>query len=201
MLHELRSTNEMNYLAHAFLSFNNEPITIGNFIADHIKPAEMEKLSDEIRKGVMLHRRIDHFTDTHPVFLKSKRHFYDGFERYSGVLTDIYYDHILAKNFDKFSDKGLKVFTQSIYGVLQKNKNVLPESSQGFLNYVVKNNTFFEYSKIDGIELVLKHLSHRINHGVFLNESLPLFLQNEKQIENEFFEFMDELIKEVKEFK
>jgi len=191
----------MNYLAHAFLSFNNEHITIGNFIADHIKLADAEKLPPEIKKGVLLHRRIDYFTDTHPVFIKSKRHFYEGFERYSGVLVDIYYDHILAKNFDRYSEVGLEAFTKNIYSLLQKNIEYLPESSQGFLNYVVQRNTFTEYSKIEGIELVLKHLSYRINHGVFLNESLPLFLKYEKEIEKEFFEFMPELIKDVKAFK
>lgn len=191
----------MNYLAHAFLSFNNEHLTIGNFIADHIKTAEADKLLPEIKKGVMLHRRIDYFTDTHPLFIKSKRHLYDGFERYSGVLMDIYYDHILAKNFKEFSDVDLIPFTRNIYKVLQNNKKHLPESSQGFLNYVLDNNTFFEYSKIEGIELVLKHLSYRINHGILLNESLPLFVKNEKAIEEDFMKFMEDLIKEVKAFK
>jgi acyl carrier protein phosphodiesterase len=191
----------MNYLAHAFLSFNNEPITVGNFIADHIKIKDTGYLPPEIKKGVLLHRRIDHFTDTHPLFIKSKRNFYDGFERYSGVLIDIYYDHILAKHFSKYSDTELQPFTENIYALLRKNQQYLPESSVGFLNYAEKNNTFFEYSKIEGIELVLKHLSYRINHGVLLNESLPLFLANEKSIEKDFFEFFEDLIKDVKTFK
>lgn len=188
----------MNYLAHAFLSFNDEHLTVGNFIADHIKTAEAEKLPERIKQGVLLHRRIDYFTDTHPLFIKSKRHLYDGFERYSGVLIDIYYDHLLAKNFRKFSEVDLHPFTKNIYTVLQNNRQHLPESSMGFLNYVLDNNTFFEYSKIEGIELVLKHLSYRINHGILLNESLPLFLQNEKAIEEDFFEFMEHLIREFR---
>ncbi len=191
----------MNYLAHSFLSFNNEPLTVGNFIADHIKLANTGHLPPEIKNGVLLHRRIDYFTDTHPLFIKSKRNFYDGFERYSGVLVDIYYDYILAKNFDKFSDVSLDIFTKNIYLVLQKNEEHLPETSKGFLNYVVKNNTFFEYSKIEGIELVLKHLSHRINHGIWLNESVPLFLANQESIEQDFMEFFGDLINDVKAFK
>ena len=90
---------------------------------------------------MLLHRRIDYFTDTHPLFIKSKRNFYEGFERYSSVLVDIYYDYLLAKNFEKFSDVSLDVFTKNIYVVLQKNKQYLPESALGFLNYVIKNNT------------------------------------------------------------
>jgi acyl carrier protein phosphodiesterase len=190
----------MNYLAHAFLSFNDEPIIVGNFIADHIKLAKAGHLPPEIKQGMLLHRRIDHFTDTHPLFIKSKRNFYEGFERYSGVLVDIYYDHVLAKNFSKYSKTDLETFTKNIYSVLQNNLQYLPESSVGFLNYAMKNNTFFEYSKIEGIELVLKHLSYRIDHGVFLNESLPLFLQHESSIEEDFFEFFEDLIKEAKAF-
>jgi acyl carrier protein phosphodiesterase len=191
----------MNYLAHAFLSFNDEQITIGNYIADHIKLAEADKLPAKIKQGVLLHRRIDYFTDTHPLFTKSKRHFYDGFERYSGVLIDIYYDHLLARNFSRFSDVPLEEFTQGIYDLLKKNTGHLPESSKRFLEYVVQNNTFYEYSKIEGIELVLKHLSYRINHGIWLNESVPMFIANQKTIEEDFFEFMEDLVKEAKAFK
>jgi acyl carrier protein phosphodiesterase len=190
----------MNYLAHAYLSFGDEETMIGNFIADHIRLRQADHLPETIRRGISLHRKIDHFTDTHPLFIKSKRHFYEGFERYSGVLMDIYYDHVLAKNFGKYSKIPLQEYTQNIYRTLQDNSRFLPESSKRFLDYAVERNTFFEYSKIEGIELVLKHLSHRINHGIWLNESVPVFIANEKTIEQNFFEFMEDLVKEVKAF-
>lgn len=188
----------MNYLAHALLSFNNEPIIVGNFIADHIRLAETEHLPGLIRKGVIIHRKIDTFTDSHPLFIKSKRHFYNGFERYSGVLTDIYYDYLLAKNFRHFAEAELKDFTRHIYSVLDNHHEFLPETSKGFLKYVKQNDTFFEYSKLEGIELVLKHLAYRINHGVQLNESINLFKENEDKIESDFLEFMKDLVEEVK---
>ncbi len=188
----------MNYLAHSFLSNNNTNLLIGNFIADHIKMAKAGHLPEEIKKGMILHRKIDYFTDTHPLFVNSKRFFYDGFERYSGVLLDIYYDHILAQNFDKFSDVKLQDFTLNVYDLLYDNKIHLPESSQLFLGYAKKNNTFFEYSKIEGIELVLKHLSHRIDHGIDLSLSSPLFKANKARIEQDFFVFMEEMMEFVK---
>lgn len=191
----------MNYLAHAYLSFGDEETTIGNFIADHIRFRQADHLPERIRRGISLHRRIDYFTDTHPLFIKSKRHFYDGFERYSGVLIDIYYDHILAKNFSKYSEVPLQTYTKNLHDVLLKNSGFLPESSLRFLEYAIQRNTFFEYSRIEGIELVLKHLSHRINHGVWLNESVPMFVENEKAIEDDFSEFFEDLIKEVKAFQ
>lgn len=187
----------MNYLAHSFLSFNNEPIIVGNFIADHVKLSEAEQLPELIKKGVIIHRKIDYFTDSHPLFIKNKRHFYNGFERYSGILLDIYFDYLLAKNFHLYSSIDLADYTQNIYTILQNNITHLPASSQRFLDYVLQNNTFFEYAKIEGIEMVLKHLSYRINHGIWLNESLPLFLEQEHKIENDFNEFMSDIIRET----
>lgn len=188
----------MNYLAHALLSFNNEPIIVGNFIADHLKLSETENLPELIRKGVIIHRKIDTFTDSHPLFIKSKRHFYNGFERYSGVLTDIYYDYLLAKNFRDYSNVTLSDFAGNVYKVLENNRQHMTKSSERFLDYIQKNNTFFEYSKMEGIELVLKHLSFRLNHGVALNESLPLFVYNADKIESDFSEFMGDIINEIK---
>ena len=185
----------MNYLAHSYLSFGIENILVGNFIADHIRLPQFEKLDPEVKKGVILHRKIDGFTDSHPLFIQSKRYFCEDEEldRYSGVLVDIYYDHIFAENFKKYSKVPLNEFTKNVYQTMDNNLQHLPESAQMFLTYAKKHNTFFEYSKIEGIELVLKHLSFRINHGVDLSTSVKCFLENKKKIEVEFFEFMEEL--------
>jgi acyl carrier protein phosphodiesterase len=183
----------MNYLAHSVLSFNDEQLLVGNFIADHIKIRKADHLPEGIRKGITLHRKIDNFTDSHPLFIKSKRCFYEGFERYSGVLLDIYYDYVLAKNFDKYSELSLEQYISNFHVTLEKNRQHLPESSQRFLDYATQRNTFFEYSKLEGIELVLRHLSFRINHGIDLSLSLPLFVKNYEEIETDFFVFFEDL--------
>ncbi|MGZ3932885.1 MAG: ACP phosphodiesterase, partial [Bacteroidia bacterium] len=139
--------------------------------------------------------------DTHPLFIKSKRCFYENFERYSGVLIDIYYDHILAANFERFSEVLLQEFVTNVYSILESNLTYLPESSKRFLSYAKTRNTFFEYSKIEGIRLVLQHLSYRINHGIDLSLSVPVFEVHRAAIEADFFVFMKELIEFVKKEK
>lgn len=188
----------MNYLAHAYLSNNDEGLLLGNFIADHIRGNNFEHLSDEVKKGIYMHRKIDQFTDEHVAFKQSKRLFYDGFEKYSGVLVDIYFDHLLAKNFISYSEKSLPEFTSHVYSVYEKNKHVLPENSERFLSYVLSNNIYFAYSKIEGIEKVLFHLSHRINHGIMLNTSVPLFKKNELELQENFNIFIKDIINEFK---
>lgn len=179
----------MNYLAHSFLSYNNPGLIIGNFIADHIHGNHFESFPEHIKDGIKLHRRIDTFTDAHEKFKESKRYFYEGYEKYSGILIDIYFDHLLAKNFNMYSAISLDTYCKNIYKIYTAHIDILPKESAGFLNYVLENNIYTSYSKIEGIERVLYHLSHRINHGVWLNRSIELFNQHESQLQKNFEAF------------
>lgn len=182
----------MNYLAHAYFSNDNEGLLIGNFIADHLRGNNFEHLSDEVKAGIKLHRQIDTFTDSHPSFKKSKRLFYDGFERYAGVLVDLYFDHLLARDFESHHPTPLRDFAQSVYSVYQNNSQILPMHSNRFLGYVLQNNIYVAYGKEEGIERVLFHLSHRIKHGVMLNESMSLFRSNENELNEHFQTFIED---------
>ena len=176
----------MNYLAHSFLSNNNTNLLIGNFIADHLRGNDFKKYPNEIINGIYLHRKIDTFTDNHESFKASKRLFYKGYERYSGILIDIYSDHFLAKNFEKYSPLSLKEFSETVYQTYIQNQHHLPKSSSNFLEYAIKNNIYHAYASIEGIEKVLFHLSHRIKHGIMLNESIALYKAHEKELELNF---------------
>jgi acyl carrier protein phosphodiesterase len=193
---KIRNFEGMNYLAHSFLSNHNEGLLIGNFIADHVSGNHFENYTPEVIEGIRMHRRIDAFTDSHVKFQESKRFFYKGFEKYSGILVDIYFDHLLAKNFSIYSPAPLSDYCLRVYNVYTKNQQLLPESSVGFLNYVLQNNVYFSYSTEQGIERVLYHLSHRIKHGVFLNESITIFRENLPQLEENFRLFFRDAIRE-----
>lgn len=184
----------MNYLAHAFLSNNDEDLLIGNFIADHLRGNNFTGLSQRVIEGVLLHRRIDTFTDAHPEFKKSKRLFYDGFEKYSGILIDIYFDYFLAKNFSKYSGTTLEEFSKKVYKVYSGNEKHLPQTSSRFLEYVIKNNVYLSYSRIQGIETVLNHLSHRIKHRVQLDDSIRIFKENEAELQANFDLFFKDAV-------
>ncbi|MEO6304072.1 MAG: ACP phosphodiesterase [Bacteroidia bacterium] len=186
----------MNYLAHAFLSNNNTDLLIGNFIADHLRGNDFKNYSPTIIEGIYLHRRIDTFTDSHTNFKIAKRIFYNGYERYSGVLIDIYFDHLLAKNFSMYSTIPLKYFCDQVYQTYIQNQALLPKSSSNFLDYVLKNNIYYEYSSIEGIEKVLFHLSHRIKHNVMLDRSVVIFKEHEEELTANFEIFFKDAIKE-----
>lgn len=183
----------MNYLAHSYLSFNKSELIIGNFIADSIQGNRFEGLSEGIIKGINLHRQIDSFTDAHPIYLTSKHRFSKDFGKYSGVLMDMIYDHFLAKNFGHYSDVSLQEYCSQLYKLLHQNHELLPEPAKRFYGYMTEHNVLFNYSSIQGLEIVLTHLNHRIRHRYQLNESIPLLLKQYDEIEEEFFIFFGEL--------
>lgn len=184
----------MNYLAHAFLSKNDKDLLIGNFIADHIRGNNFAAYPEKVIDGIRLHREIDTFTDAHSEFKKSKRIFYHGFEKYSGILVDIYFDYFLAKDFPKYSGLSLESFSDGVYKIYSEHEHILPKSSSGFLEYVIKNNIYTSYSNLQDIEKVLFHLSHRIKHNVRLDDSIAIFKANEPELQSNFDLFFSETV-------
>ncbi len=183
----------MNYLAHSFLSFQNTDLIIGNFIADSIQGNRFDGLTEGIIKGIKLHRKIDVFTDSHPIFLTSKHRFSKDFDKYSGVLMDIIYDHYLAKNFEQYSSLSLQNHADGIYDILKNNYDFLPEHAKRFYGYMTERNILFHYSSIEGIQTVLTHLSNRIRNRFELQLAIPILEANYQEIEEEFFIFFKDL--------
>ena len=184
----------MNYLAHSFLSFNQTELIIGNFIADSIQGNKFEGLTNGIIKGIHLHRKIDSFTDSHPIYLTSKHRFSKDFGKYSGVLMDMIYDHYLAKNFSLYSALPLQNYCSDLYKILNDNNRYFPESAKRFYGYMTEHNALFNSSSLEGMETILTHLNHRIRHRYQLNEAIPLIEKHNTEIEEEFFVFFDDLI-------
>jgi acyl carrier protein phosphodiesterase len=186
----------MNYLAHAFLSGDDPGILIGNFIADHVRGNVLEVYPEKIKEGIMMHRNIDTFTDSHDAFRAAKRLFYQGFEKHSGILVDIYFDFFLARGFEKYSSTPLQQFSEKVYDVYKEYEHLFPDTSSRFLQYVIKNNVYESYSRIDEVKRVLFHLSQRIRHGVQLDASIPLFKKQEEELQGLFDRFFRDAMRE-----
>ena len=110
----------MNYLAHAYLSFNHPGLLVGNMISDFIKGKKKFDYPPEIQNGIALHRAIDEFTDGHPATKKAKEFFRPAYRLYSGAFVDVVYDHFLARDTNEFEDaESLQNFTLQSYATLE----------------------------------------------------------------------------------
>lgn len=189
----------MNFLAHIYLSGDNDLVKIGNFMADSIRGHSYENYTDEIKKGILLHRSIDSFTDMHPVYRQSKHRLHDKYGHYSGVIMDIFYDHFLAKNWSNYSDEKLEKYADGFYLLLKENYDVLTDRAQGMMPYMIGRNWLVSYATIEGLEMIMFQMDHRTKHRVAMNESIVELKQYYSEFENEFTIFFEELRQHCRE--
>ncbi|MGC4041715.1 MAG: acyl carrier protein phosphodiesterase [Flavobacterium sp.] len=183
----------MNFLAHVYLSGDNDFVKIGNFMADSIRGNSYEAYPEEIRKGILLHRSIDSFTDMHPIYRQSKHRLHEKYGHYSGVIMDIFYDHFLAKNWSNYSDEDLEEYADTFYHLLDAHYDILTERVQGMLPYLVARNWFVSYASLAGLEMIMFQMDHRTKNRVAMHESMVELQEFYVDFESEFKLFFEEL--------
>jgi acyl carrier protein phosphodiesterase len=162
----------MNYLAHAYLSFQNDEVLVGNMSSDFIKGKKRYNFSPQVQNGIELHRRIDAFTDTHIITAEAKKYFKEAVGTYSGAFTDVAYDYFLANDENEFTETSLKEFAQYVYRTLERNRTILPARLQSMLPYMQQQDWLFNYKSFWGIE---KSFEGIVKRAVYLNDSKPAY--------------------------
>ena len=188
----------MNYLAHVYLSGNDIELAMGNFIADSVKGNKYNEYPIRWQKGILLHRFIDSYTDSHLIFKSHAKLFFNSHRHYSRVLIDMYYDHILAKNWSNYHEKSLKDFSNQFYKKLLENEDHLPLKVKSLLKYLISDNWFNLYSTIDGLKRILAQMESRIKYTSKLSESADKFVSLLSIIEPQFFLFFEDIQKATK---
>lgn len=183
----------MNYLAHLFLSPNNDLIRIGNLAGDFIKGMNQSLLPKEMQYGIQLHRTIDKFTDTHPLVIQSKHRIYSPYRRFSGVLIDIFYDHFLARHWHNYSTVHLTEFSHHIYTTLEIHQAILPPKLQYAAPIMKTQDWLNSYQTYSGIEQTLKRMQQRLKYEFPLAEAIDQLEQHHDNLEQDFLCFFPEI--------
>lgn len=183
----------MNFLAHIYLSGTDNGVKIGNFMADSIRGRQYENYPIQLRKGIILHRAIDSFTDNHPIYRKSKHRLHEKYGHYSGVIMDIVYDHFLAKNWATYSNELLEDYAQNFYVLLQERFDELTEKTQKILPYMIGRNWLVSYATLEGLEMILFQMDHRTKNRVAMQEAIVEVKTYYTEFEEEFTLFFAEL--------
>ena len=183
----------MNFLAHIYLSGDNDLIKIGNFMADGIRGKQYENFPLDIQKGIILHRAIDTYTDAHPIFRQSTKRLHENYHHYAGVIVDVFYDHFLAKNWNSYSNEKLEDFVARFYQSLDKNIDILSDKTRNFMPYMIQHNWLVSYQTVEGITKILTQMDSRTNNQSkmrFANTELVKFYS---EFENEFTLFFKDI--------
>ena len=188
----------MNYLAHLFLADNTPESLVGAMLGDFVKGAAKNNYAPVIQHNIELHRRIDSFTDAHPIVRASKTLIAPERRRFAGVLLDIFFDHYLARHWDRFSDVALDVFTANVYAALHAHHELLPERLQRMLPFMKAENWLGSYARVEWIELTLQRMSRRLRRGEILASGGEELRRHYDRFETDFLMFFPDLRSFVK---
>ncbi len=184
----------MNYLAHAYLSFSQPEIVVGNMISDFVKGNKKFDYPPDILRGIELHRAIDTFTDDHYLHREARRIFREDYGLYGGAFTDIVFDHFLANDIAHFTHKELEIFSAQTYEVLERFSGYHPERFALVFPSMKQYNWLLNYQYEWGIERSFQGLVHRARYLDNSDKAFVLFLKYYSTFEQLYSEFFPELL-------
>ena len=196
----------MNFLAHLHLADGDPGDMSGGVAADFVRNPDLHLLTPDVLRGVMLHRLIDGFTDRHPVTLRSISRVARTMGWFGGIVIDIYYDHILARDWLRYSPEPLAAFAARSYRVLEDGHATLPEDARDFIRKFIDQDRLNRYATLDGIEDTLARVSKVIakripNRAIPLTDAMPILIARDAELAADFHAFYPELIAFVDEKK
>ncbi len=165
-------------------------------MADTVRGKRYLDYSNEIQKGILLHRFIDTYTDAHPIYRQSRRRLYEKYGHYAGVIMDIVYDHFLAKNWKYYNEIELDVYAAQFYDSLKENYELLTIKTQNLMPYMIQQNWLVQYVSLEGLETILFQMDHRTKNRVHMQEAIVEVQEYYPELELEFTQFMKELIEQ-----
>mgnify|MGYP002265619164 FL=1 len=163
-----------------------------NLQGDYIKGKDFSMYHETVQKGVVLHRTIDNFIDTHPAVRDLLHKLYPHLPKISGIAVDIYFDHLLAKNWNQFHTKPLREFVDAFYSFEPQFSNEFSPEFKFMLSKMKEYDWLYQYQFYDGLEKACSGLSRRISFKNNLHQAPAVFRTKEKEIEQAFRLFMQD---------
>ena len=183
----------MNYLAHLALSGEQDEIMVGNFMADFVKGKKYKAYPEEIQKGIILHRKIDYYTDTHEIIGEGLQLIYKDHGKFSGILMDMYLDFFLARKFQDIYDTSVSAFQTDAFKKLEKFSTVFPQPVDYMFTYMKKGKWLERYQTKNGLEKSLKGLSSRIKYENNIDDGITTLEKYHDELEVVFDTFYPQI--------
>lgn len=189
----------MNFLGHLFLSGDDPLVITGNFMADAVKGRDLSRFAPGLQQGIRLHRRIDTFTDAHRSEHPGRTALRAHAGHYAPVVLDLFFDHLLALQWERWHAEPLHRFTERMYALLQANEALMPERTQRMLPYMVAGDWLTGYARIDGLSAALAGLSRRALNGSRMAGAEEVLIEHRAHFVQEFEPFLQGIIAHVAE--
>lgn len=183
----------MNFLGHLLVSGDDPLVITGNFMGDAVKGRDLSLHAERVQAGIRMHRAIDTFTDNHPLTLRGRERLRAHAGKYAGVALDLFYDHVLAAQWQAVSPEPLHRFAQRIYALLEAHRDLMPERTRVMLTHMVKGDWLLSYAHIEGTGRALAALAGRVPGGQRLRGAETVLVEHIDAYRREGLAFLGEL--------
>jgi len=185
----------MNHLAHLLTAGNKESVRLGVLMGDHIRGSQvLQEYPSEVAMGIQLHRVVDSYTDQHPELSVARNLFEPPFRRYAGIMLDVYWDHLLSRDWDNYCQQPLSEFAVTALALLNRHFDTLPNGLQSFTRYARVTGVLARYGETDMLEQVFAGISQRIRHTNPLADALPQLQAHAEPLAAVFTVFFPQLV-------
>lgn len=185
----------MNFLAHLFLGPQQPQHALGSLLGDFVKgPLDTILLPEAVKEGVWLHRRIDGFTDAHPMVLQSKRRVSSTRRRFAGIMVDMFYDHLLATHWQRYSDVPIERFTRDMYAALLAQRAQIPDPAWPIIQRMAQQDWLTSYAELPNLHQALNNISRRFTRVTSLPGAVTELENEYSGFEEDFLSFMPDVI-------
>jgi acyl carrier protein phosphodiesterase len=191
----------MNYLAHLYLAGDSPESLLGSIMGDFVKGAIGDRYPPKITRGIELHRKIDAYTDSHPITRASRKLYSPARRRFAGIIVDLCYDHFLYRHWPEFTDLALDQFISRIYDILIAHREALPARMAAMVPVMIREDWLGSYQDLMGVEKALSRLSKRVTNGDRLLSAIEEIKLHYQSLEANFLIFFPDLIHFVQNFQ
>ena len=191
----------MNYLAHLYLAEDSPESLLGSVMGDFVKGALEDRYPPKIARGIELHRKIDAYTDSHPMTRASRELYSRTRRRFAGIIVDLCYDHFLYRHWSEFSDVIIDQFISRVYEILMTHRALLPARLEAMVPVMIHEDWLGSYRDLIGVEKALRRLSVRVTKGDRLLGAIEEVKLHYRRLEANFLIFFPDLIHFVQNFQ
>ncbi|MBK8492133.1 MAG: DUF479 domain-containing protein [Saprospirales bacterium] len=188
----------MNFLAHAYLSFDIPHLVVGNFLGDFLRHSEAQALPPSIQEGIRLHRKIDTYTDSHPSVKEGTARIRTFHGKYAPVVVDMFYDYLLSAHWKEYHELPLPQFSRSVYGILESHLPIMPSRLQERVPRMIAGDWLTSYSTPDGMVYAFDRIKYRASKPEWFENAFQNLINNWDPFVADFSNFFPDLVQYVK---
>ncbi len=183
----------MNHLAHTLLAGEDELLQLGGLMGDFVHGRPDSSLPERVVAGIRLHRAIDVYTDSHPEVAAARALLPSPYRRYGGILLDMWFDHLLARDFSRWSEHRLDTYSSGVRGLLYRYEPLLPPGLLRFRHYMEAHALPGGYARPEEMSAALDGISHRLSRANPVGEAMPVLIGLERPLQSSFETFYPQL--------